>query len=333
VLLERTNSGEIPWQAELIVQGEREAGGIDSDPSSTLAYIPDGEGGGNPVVTFVRVDQKTRKAKTSTLVVAERIDGVWEKTPLFSRQESTGNIVAGLFELPELATKQNNNLVVALRHCGMTIYSERNNGTWTFYNAGFAEGIPRLAFDKDDKTVLVASVGNQIKVSRQDKFVVFTGDAPNGSCETLSELLEYSPVWDLVYTNTEPDMPWISLNGAAFGVNGALNISFNLYNDHIVEHRVITGCNGVQTAQIDWVVNQLDRTTDISSGSAVSHQTVLAPNGNLLKAYGWGIPWGHNQFTSQTPDYVYLTRSMSDSCPDPNRVETQTHTKTDPTSA
>jgi hypothetical protein len=319
VLLERTNTGDPTWQAELIVQGEREAGGIDSDPSSTLTYVPNG-GGWNPVVTFVRVDQLTKKAKKSTLVVAERsggVGGMWDEIPLISRQESSGNIVAGFFQLPELATKQDDSLVFALRHCGMTIYSERNNGTWTFYNAGLAFGIPRLAFDQDDNVVLISKEGNQIKVSRQEDFVMLIGNSPNGSCETLSPQLESSPEWNSVYTVTEPDMPWSSITGAAIDDHGTLNISLNLYNDHVVENRVITRC-GIETTQPYWVVNKLDRTTDITSGSAVSYQSVLAPGGNLLKAYGWGIPWGHNSFTSQTPDYVYLTRGETDGCAAPD---------------
>lgn len=307
VLIEGAGPGNDPV-ATTIASG----GTLDNGPDSALTYVPNGNGGWNPVVALDRVVAKSKTFKKSTLMVAERIGGTWVEEPVFSRELTAANnspsLMYGFFSDVELIAKPNGSLGVLAVHCGVAVYAQRDpqTSTWTYYDAGPApdrvDNRTRMALDDAGEVIVVSARyypasdgGDRLLVGRERDFVPMSS-APPSACPIVG-----------VAPRTEISIPdavhpdWGQLDIAALGAATFITgRRFDLVTGD-VQHSLVYSCGGSD----GWHEQRIDATF-----SGQFRSPVLDGSGNRLSAYAWGIlrPIGTQL------DKVYLVSDGGNPC-------------------
>jgi hypothetical protein len=300
VLLERTTSG---WTSDRI---PCVLGAVSGGPASTIAYVPDGSGGSNPVLTCV---------SGSTLTLMERAGGpggTWTSTPLFSRN--------GGFRIRRVLTTPGGGLGVwasATSPVGEpAIYAVRSpadaTGSWGFWDSGSSYapddvGIYALALDANGELIVAStpySSGTQTVAIRQADFVPLAGPPAAGIASSVPQ----SAWHELV--SAAPGVTFSTVAGlSADACDGAIRVATrNIYplptSASIPELRFasVIAAPGVSSA-VDHV----------PSGTPA---VVGLPNGDVAVLTSWTTYGGNPvRYLSRPSQDVYLVRALVGSCP------------------
>lgn len=311
VLLERDVAGSwssqlVPNVAILLSSGAPVPTSLVYRPDAQLNPTADVNGVWNPVFTWERVDTSTSKKYQATLMLAERVGGVWTNAPLFARQFT--NALQPLFPERRLFVQTDGTLALYATPFGTSyngIYATRPvNGNWSYYDAGpysaLTSGVaPSLAvgLDENGKLLLASSpyMSTNIALIKQS---AFAGPFSGLPAINVARIVPTS-AWTTVYSQPIPDFGSSSPMGVSGDAcDGTVHIatSINQPNGWTYEERVVSVHTGATTDVI-----RGDRVD--ASGS--NRSAVSMPNGDAVVVYNWG----------RAPDFTLVARAANGACP------------------
>jgi len=308
LLLERSASGA--WSSQLVPNVEvfTEA----NSPPTNLVYLPDAQtnptgdpnGVWNPAFTWERVDSVGKTQRTATLMLAERIQGTWSSSALFTRQTTSTSptdpanwphafIHRELFARPDgslgvyVSPKYGLNAVYAIRQL---------DGTWSYYDAGPDYDTPygvqptyTVGSDENGELLVTAAVylSTHIGLLRQAAFAgPFQGLPPMNMAPVVG-----ASAWSLVYSQG-------SVGSSPSGVFG------NACTNGTIQMPILVD------GEVDAVSLNPDSSIGVMKGDRVdgassTRGATLLPNGDTAVVYVWG----------RAPDVVHVARARTGSCP------------------
>jgi len=320
VLAQQVSAGG--WWFDTIASGDIEAGGVEQG-SSDVTYVLDADGSTwNPVVVYAAISDSSRTSKRSAVMLAER-DTSSPPTEVFSCDTQEGNLLISPFMDFDLVTKTDGLLALAVVTQGRVILAEEleeaDGGGWSFRHSVALDTSPwrgprnaRLAFDSAGDPVVAVTVSTEI--SGRD--VVLLGDSNFSSPVYKAALACSAPMSEptlpvVIDPSTEIDRSyaWALVAGLSVGPDDSIYIASSRSegNYKTSEIRLLYQCNGTG----EWSVEAIDRVHRWSINGSP-----LAPNGDLMIAYGWGYfaREGGGQYTTQPLDTVILAQRTGTPC-------------------
>jgi hypothetical protein len=266
----------------------------------------------DPVATVERVESKASNVKTTTLRLRERVNGTWQDTSVLTH---TGpDQVNGFFQDAEVFTEPGDGTTLGLvaSHCGITVYAERINGTWTYYDAGPLLTRYRVTFDSTPSVVVMGQTSYGAAdpvILRKANFQLLSNVQAPASCASVPSSSAASS--EVVHVTADVEVPWVFTSGIV-EKGGATFISAVAAegNYKTVEQRLIYRC----TATDPWTVEIADRTN--SPQTAV--QPILTSTGDIVQAYAWGgfarFVGNGPAYSVRPPDFVYTSTHVNNAC-------------------
>jgi hypothetical protein len=276
------------------------------------------------VVVYAAISEYGRTSKRSAVMLAKR-DASSDPTSytyseVFSCETQDGNLLLSPFVDFDLVTKTDGWLALAVVTQGRVVLAEElMSGGWSFRHSAALDVGPwrgprnaRLAFDSMGRPVVAASVsteisGRDVVLLRDSNFSPPVSGAAVACSAPMTEPMP--PVVIDPSDGIDRSYAWALVAGLSVGPNDSIYIASSRSegNYKTSEIRLLYQCNGTG----EWSVEAIDRVHRWSINGSP-----LAPNGDLMIAYGWGYfaREGGGQYTTQPLDTVILAQRTGTPC-------------------